>query len=757
MRALRTNGVTALVSVTAAIMVAQQVAASAVRDAFFLANYPASALPGAVIVSSIISVALLPLLARMMARFGPAVVSPLITTLSALLLVTEWVLSQQRPALAAMALFVHTMVFGSVLVSGFWSLFNERFDPHTAKQLVGRVAGGAAFGGVVGGLLVERAGAAGIDVPQLLPILAVVQLLAAGSSRAVTVGHPRTRRTATTDAPESYSSLLSSSYLRAITLLVALIAAASTIASFLLKVEAARTYLQSAELLRFFARYYLGLGLLGFLLQITVTRPSLNRFGLGLTIAILPAALGLAGLVAFAAPTLWSLALLRAADECLSNSLFRSAYELLYTPIAAGAKRRFKALVDVGFDRLGKLIGSGLVSLAIGLFAETYVRVLLAVGVMAAGAALVVAVRLSRGYVASLIESLRSGAVSLDADVLDEAMTLRTIALGGIDRNQVLALADRRQRSSEAPSIDFGGSEAGMWGTQTIVTRKARDSAGPTTRAIGGGPAVSTLLSRITDLHSGDTRRIRNALRSGAHLDRHLVPHVISLLARDDMTDDAVRVLREVSDRATGQVVDAMLDPGVAPIIRRRLPQVLAGSGSPMAILGLLHALNDSELDVRFRAAGALVRTREAHPDRMVPHDAIFRAALTEIGRSKAVLRQASDPAHTKSVELVFRILSLALEPEPLNLAQRAFRGSDPHLRGTALEYLETVLPADVVEALRPLVGRRSSPTARPRTVKELESELLASSAAVSIDVAALRRGLRQRAADDPGDRPLDD
>jgi hypothetical protein len=142
----------------------------------------------------------------------------------------------------------------------------------------------------------------------------------------------------------------------------------------------------------------------------------------------------------------------------------------------------------------------------------------------------------------------------------------------------------------------------------------------------------------------------------------------------------------------------------------------------------------------------------------MVPQDVIFRTALAEIGRSTAFLaHRTSDPEPTKALELVFRILSLALEPEPLTLAQRAFRSTDPHLRGTALEYLEMVLPADVVEALRPLVGTRPSSTARTRTVKELESELLASTAAVSIDVAALRRGLRNRAADRASEEPLDD
>src|SRR4030095_2439307 len=153
MTSLRGQPTTAIAAVTAAIVIAQHVAASAVRDAFFLANHPTSALPGAVIMSSIVSVSLLPLLGRMMARLGPAVVSPLAATTSALLLIVEWMLSHQRPEWAALAVFVHTTVIGSVLVSGFWSLFNERFDPHTARQVMGRVAGGAAGGGVGRGVV----------------------------------------------------------------------------------------------------------------------------------------------------------------------------------------------------------------------------------------------------------------------------------------------------------------------------------------------------------------------------------------------------------------------------------------------------------------------------------------------------------------------------------------------------------------------------------------------------------------------------
>ena len=739
MTAFRRQATAAIAAVTAAIVIAQHVAASAARDAFFLANHPASALPGAVIMSSILSVAFLPLLARMMARFGPAIVSPLAATTSALLLIVEWMISHQRPQLAALAVFVHTTVIGSVLVSGFWSLFSERFDPYTARQLMGRVAGGAALGGVIGGLLVERAGAAGIDLPNLLPMVAIVQLVAAVGSRFLAGGHARTKRTAFTEPADSYTSFLSSSYLKSIALLVVLTAFVSTLTSFVLKAEAASTYLQNGELLRFFARYYLGVGLLGFLLQITLSRASLNRFGLGITIATLPAAISFCGLIAFAMPMLWSLALLRGVDEGLTNSLYRSGYELLYTPVAPRTKRRFKTAADVGFDRLGKSLGSGLISLALWMFAGTQVRVLLAITVMGSISTIVVAVRLSRGYVTSLTQSLRSRAMSLNANVLEDAITLRTMADAGINRGELISRLSDRAVAPETASIDFAGSEAGMWGTQTIAVRGLQRGLGTTRDSVTANGAADPLLDKMADLRSGDPERIRKILRSKNRLDRHLVPHVISLLGRDDVSPSAVSALRRVVDTATGQLVDTLIDTGANPVVRRRLPQVLAGSGSPIAIAGLLQALDDSAFEVRFRSAGALMRSREARPDCAIPRETVFDAAMREARRTRG-----SNTSDQRTLELLFRILSLALDPEPLKLAQHAFQSDDPQLRGTALEYLETVLPANLLQELRPVFGTYlTAPATRTRTAKELESELLASSAAMSIDVASLRRKLR--------------
>ena len=49
---------------------------------------------------------------------------------------------------------------GALVISGFWSVVNERFDPHSAKGMVSRIGTGATVGGVVGGLVAWRVGEA---------------------------------------------------------------------------------------------------------------------------------------------------------------------------------------------------------------------------------------------------------------------------------------------------------------------------------------------------------------------------------------------------------------------------------------------------------------------------------------------------------------------------------------------------------------------------------------------------------------------
>ena len=98
--------------------------------------------------------------------------------------------------------------------------------------------------------------------------------------------------------------------------------------------------------------------------------------GLAGTVALRPAAVFLGAVLGVFDPRLRSGVLAYGSQEMLSNSLFRSGYELLYTPLPEGEKRPTKAVVDVGFDKLGALLGGATVLVVVAVAPTAALRVL---------------------------------------------------------------------------------------------------------------------------------------------------------------------------------------------------------------------------------------------------------------------------------------------------------------------------------------------------------------------------------------------
>ena len=122
-------------------------------------------------------------------------------------------------------------------------------------------------------------------------------------------------------------------YLKLLGVLVMLTALMSGVIDFAFKAEAAARYRDSESLVTFFATFYAAVGVLGFLLQSLLGRRILQRYGIGTTIAILPALIAMFGTVGSIATQLWSMVMLRGSHAIFVTSLFRSAFELLYTPL----------------------------------------------------------------------------------------------------------------------------------------------------------------------------------------------------------------------------------------------------------------------------------------------------------------------------------------------------------------------------------------------------------------------------------------
>lgn len=694
-------------------MIAAQVGSKATRDALFLDVFSASELPKAMLASAVLSPFAVLAMAQGLSKLSPARLVPLLYVLSAAAFGGEYVLSARHPEIAAGVIYLHVAVLGALLVSGFWSVVSERFDPHTAKKVIGRITAGATSGGLIGGVIAERV-AAWMDARLMLLVLAGMSIVCGGVI--FTVGTGATKDEASdASVATGLRYLTEAPYLKMLGVLVVLTALTSGVVDYAFKAEAAQHYGEREQLMTVFAIFYTGTGLITFVAQTALSRRLLMRLGIGGTIALLPGLVMLGSVVGAAVTRLWSVIAVRSVEEVVSNSLYRSGYELLFTPLSAERKRPTKTVIDVGFKRIGDALGSGLVMGLVAFVPNLATVFCLVTAAVACGAALWVALRLHRGYVDELASSLLDGRIELrDSDVMD-ATTRRTLAdtTMAINREQLLAQIEElraSQASGESddddPSLERPPSNAEQ------VTPPVLDE---------------RLLEAAAALASGDNQRVRRALRSA--LAPELVGFALPLLGDDTYGRAARRALRQAAPKALGALIDALIDDEQPEAVRRRLPAIIASVPSRRAALGLFEAVSTGTQTVRDRCVKALGELVEKDPSLAPRREHVFAAVQIELDGDAV------------SLSRVFALLGLALDPQPLQVALGGLRSDDPNLRGTSYEYLENVVPEAVRRKLWPALeayAAGEAPMSRRvgvnRTVEQVEDELERSTRTNAVD-----------------------
>ena len=685
------------------------VAGKATRDALFLTSLSFQALPTMLIAASACSIAIVALHARWAPKFGPATLVQVLSAASGLLFLLEWVVRFSAPRATATLLFLHTSAMGPLLTSGFWLIATERFEPRTAKRRFGQITGAGTMGGLLGALLSERV-AATLGAPAMLLVLGALQLLTVWLfSRFAASTQPSSERQQPDPVPRVKTRsglrvIAEAPYLRHLVALVLLGSTSAALLDYLFKARAVEAIGTGDRLLRFFALYYAAISVLTFVLQVLSSRAVLERFGLGLTtstpsIALLAGSIG--GLIT---PGFGSLMMARGGEAIFRGSWFRAGYELFYTPIPADEKRAVKSIVDVSVDRLGDAVGGGLVRAAVLLTPAIQSPVILWMAVASSAAAIFAASRLNHWYVRTLGTSLVLQAPSLG----------RSDAEGQMTRRMLLKVRNGNPVALAATPPD------------EVEDARALLRADPQ-RAIA-------VLSREDGLSAG------------------LISHAIPLMA-GPLADYAVFALRKVAEERVGQLTDALLDPGQDYRIRRQLARVLAVGVSQRAADALLSALDDDRFDVRFQSARSLAAILDRNPRIRMDRDRIMDVVLREaaVGRPVWASRRLLDGVFNESpldefvrdragqsLAHVFTLLSLVLPRQPLQIAFRSLHSENSRLRGTALEYLEGVLPAKIRERLWPfLVDGRPTRPAQPHD--EVIANLLRSSSSVTLHGVAGR------------------
>jgi hypothetical protein len=260
---------------------------------------------------------------------------------------------------------------------------------------------------------------------------------------------------------------------------------------------------------------------------------------------------------------------------------------------------------------------------------------------------------------------------------------------------------------------------------------------------------IDPVMSRIADLRSGDPVRVCQALEQDA-LSPGLAAHAIPLLAWDEVAEPAMRALRRAGTAITGQLIDAMLDSEHDFAIRRRVPRVLSALPSARAVEGLFLALNDKRFEVRFRCGRALSTILDRDAGLTLTMDQVTHAVSRELELGRHLWEshrlldgceedEAVGDRANRGLEHVFTLLSLVLPKEPLRISFRALHTDDEMLRGTALEYLESILPPPVRERLWPLLDDKRPTYRAPRSHEEVLAELLESHASIQVKLLELR------------------
>lgn len=748
----RASSLLSLTAGTAGLLVGVQVASKASRDALFLGAFDATWLPWAMLGSGAVSVAAVVLFSRFSHRGGPAKLLPRACLSSALLFFVEATLLGQHRPLTAWLIYAHVAAFGGVMMSSLWSLFSELFNPSDARRFVGRVGAGGTLGGVLGGLLVERASAA-YSIGFSLPLLGALHLLAWALTRRLGRAAPSAEGAAAADdapgaddAADATSDDSSSTlgalgmigrdpHLRGIALFVALLAMTAALTDFAFKATASERG-GDRELMSFFAFYYAGVSLLTFLLQSLLSERSLSRWGLAGTLAQLPVTLLALALLATGVPSLWTTTALRGSGAVLENSMHRSSYELLYTPLGRRKRRATKPLLDVGVSRLGDAAGAVLVLACVAWLPQLAPRAATALAALSAGLALALVWHLRAGYVSALAESLRSGVLEAESLQVRDATTRQTIAdtTMALDRERLLREIERFRRQGAA------GTEQGG----------ARDSEAPAERErLLSGDATQDRRAELEDwlrlLWGSDPRKVQERAEL-TPFPVELAPLLVPRLAETSWAETARSVLGALSPRITGLLGDVLLDETRDPTLRRRIPQLLSIRPQPRGVECLLRGLRAERFDVRYRAAQALVAIQETAPELVRPDTTeIHELVVNELARSQepggrlesipplAVASSSARAPHAeeghegatgvpaahagpetqwlqdlmtrrlqRQVEQAFLLLSLVHERQTLARCLTALSGEDLQARGTALEYLENVLPAAVRLALEP-------------------------------------------------------
>ncbi len=289
------------------------------------------------------------------------------------LLITFWFLFQTGSEWVAVAFFFFgRQLLGIFLISQFWTLATEIYDPRQAKRLFGFIGAGALLGGGAGAgltvLYVEQLGttnlllvSAGILAVSFFLVLEIQRRTKPGTEGSFKV------KTDAVGGGEALSLLRSSRHLQIIALIIGFGALGALTLENQLYMVLEEQVAAKDTITKYIAAMTTVSSFAGFVIQFA-TPTIYSRLGVGFALMVLPINLAVWSIFVPITGALWSSYTARTTDTTLRYSLDKTTREVLFLPLPTELKLKAKSFVDVVADRfIGKGLGSIVLLVAVNL------------------------------------------------------------------------------------------------------------------------------------------------------------------------------------------------------------------------------------------------------------------------------------------------------------------------------------------------------------------------------------------------------
>ncbi len=264
--------------------------------------------------------------------------------------------------------FVWISVFNLYVVAVFWSFMADLYSREQGRRLFGLISAGGSIGALLGGIATS-AMVAPIGFQNLFPFSATLLLVAVFCITQLRHWVERQHRddeTATVASTKplggspfaGITHVFQSRYFIAIALKAAIASLLGT-ALYMFTAELVQDQITSADdRTRFFSDINVATNAIALIGQLLIVKHVVARFGIGVTLSLLP----IVSIVGFAAlafePTLAVVAILTVARRALGFGFSKPTSDMLYSVVTPEEKYKAKNFIDTVLYRTGDLIGT---------------------------------------------------------------------------------------------------------------------------------------------------------------------------------------------------------------------------------------------------------------------------------------------------------------------------------------------------------------------------------------------------------------